>query len=130
MISSRCLVDFDGKKLSEIRRILKQEIEELTIFENRMFEVWINEEEHPRYGGWDTVEVCLEAVRDCDILIVLSNGHAGWTKEDGDIGICHAEMMEGINTAPGKVRLIDLGNIPANSRSKVGKTEQALPGLY
>ncbi len=121
MISSRCMVDFDGKKLSEIRKLLKQEIEELAIFENRVFEVWINEEEHPRYGGWDTVEVCLEAVRDCDILIVLSNGHAGWAKEDGGIGICHAEMMEGINTAPGKVRLIDLGNIPANSRSKAGK---------
>lgn len=121
MISSRCLTMFDGKKLSDIRGELKREIEALTIFDNPLFEVWINEEAHPKYGGWDSVEVCLEAVRDCDILIVLSNGHAGWSSDVGGIGICHAEMMEGINTAPGKVRLIDLGNVPANNRSQTGR---------
>jgi len=121
MISSRCTVDFDGQKLSEIRKELKKEIEDFTVFGHPVFEVWINEKEDPRGGGRDSVEVCLQAVRNCDILIVLSNGHAGWTNEKGGIGICHAEMMEGINTAPGKVRLIDMGSVPANKRSQVGR---------
>ena len=38
----------------------------------------------------------MEAVADCDILLALSNGNAGWAKGHGDIGICHAELMTGL----------------------------------
>jgi hypothetical protein len=55
--------------------------------------------------------VCLQAAKDCDILIALSNGNAGWGKDSGGIGICHAELMTGLSQAPGKVRLIALGNV-------------------
>ena len=55
--------------------------------------------------------MCLQAVKDCDVLVVLSNGNAGWAKDGGDIGICHAELMTGLSQAPGKVRLITLGNL-------------------
>src|SRR5690606_20893505 len=50
-------------------------------------------------------------VDDCDVLIALSNGNAGWAENGGDIGICHAELSRGLSRAPGKVRLICLGNI-------------------
>ena len=103
MISSRCMVDFDGKQLSDIRRELKQEIEEFTFFGNQMFEVWINEDTAPQGAKRDSWDVCIQAVRECDILLVLSNGNAGWAKAAGDIGICHAEMMTGLSEAPGKV---------------------------
>jgi len=53
----------------------------------------------------------IEAVKDCDILLVLSNGNAGWAKNKGDIGICHAELMTGLSQASGKVSLVSLGNI-------------------
>ncbi len=113
MISSRCNDNFppdpDGHPLSEIRRNLKKEIEELEVFSKKVFEVWINEETPPQGGSWDSWDVCIQAVKDCDILIALSNGNAGWTKESGGIGICHAELMTAISQAPGKVRLIDLG---------------------
>ena len=124
MISSRCLDKFPrgrgGKKLSEIRKELKKEIEKLKVFGRPVFEVWINEEQDPKGGKWNSWEVCLQAVRDCDILIVLSNGNAGWAKQGGEIGIVHAEMMTGLNQAPGKVRVIDLGNIPIK-RTDEGK---------
>jgi hypothetical protein len=80
MISSRCNDRFPtagGRPLSEIRRELKKEIEALEVFGRRPFEVWINEEVPPQGGTWDSWEVCLEAVEDCDILIVISNGNAG-----------------------------------------------------
>lgn len=52
----------------------------------------------------------------------------------GDVGICHAELMTGLNTAPGKVRLISLGNVapgsgdqgPRNRRFQSYLTTQSL----
>lgn len=116
MISSRCDDQFpigkNGQSLSSIRKELKAEIEGLEVFGKKVFEVWINEETPPQGGTWDSWDVCIQAVLDCNILIVLSNGNAGWAQESGDIGICHAELMTGLSRAPGKVRLIALGNIP------------------
>lgn len=116
MISSRCNDHFPakgdgGRPLSEIRRNLKQEIESLEVFGKQVFEVWINEETPPQGGSWDSWDVCMEAVRDCDVLLVLSNGNAGWARAEGDIGICHAELMNGLAHAAGKVRLISLGDV-------------------
>lgn len=114
MISSRCNDKFPtdpaGRPLSEIRKELKEEIEECDIFNKKIFEVWINEETPPKGGTWDSWDVCLQAAKDCHIFIALSNGNAGWAKDAGDIGICHAELMTALSQAPGKVRLIDLGD--------------------
>jgi hypothetical protein len=115
MISSKCKTAFPsepGKELSEIRKALKKEIEAIKIGAKQVFEVWINEETPPQGGTWDSWEVCLNAVKACDILIVLSNGDAGWAEREGAIGICHAEIMTGLSQAPAKVRLIKLPNIP------------------
>jgi len=75
------------------------------------FEVWINEQTDPQGGIWDSWDVCIQAVKDADILLVLSNGFAGWAVTGEDIGICHAELMMGLSIAPAKVRLIDLGKV-------------------
>lgn len=111
MISSRCNDSFPvGAKstLSDLRRELKAEIEAQQIAGRKSFEVWINEEVDPQGGIWDSWDVCIQAVKECDVLIVLSNGDAGWAQESGEIGICHAEMMTGLSVAPAKVRLIQL----------------------
>jgi hypothetical protein len=116
MLSSRCLDPFPAgaaaTSLSDVRRALKKEIEAMGIADRGAFEVWINEEEDPRGGTWDSWEVCIDAVKDCDILIAITNGNAGWAETGGDIGICHAELMTGLTTAPAKVRLVALDNIP------------------
>lgn len=114
MISSRCNDGFPvstkkgGTSLTDIRRELKREIESQQLFGESAFEVWINEDAPPADASNDSWEECLRQVRDCDILIVLANGSAGWAKDGGGIGICHAEYMEGLNTARGKVLLIEL----------------------
>ena len=127
MISSRCDDKFPlgpgGRPLSHIRRELKREIEGVEVFGRKIFDVWINEETPPQGGRWDSWDVCLQAVKDCDVLIVLSSGNSGWAKDGGDIGICHAEFMTGLTHAPGKVRLIALTNIDAlNRRELLPKT--------
>jgi hypothetical protein len=118
MISSRCLDHFplDGdQNLSYIRKQLKAEIESTLFFGKQLFEVWINEDAPPEDATQDSWDTCLKAVRDCDVLIVLSNGNAGWAKRAGEIGICHAEYMEGLASSRGKVRLIALPNVPVDT---------------
>ena len=125
MISSRCNDRFNpadkrSPTLSTIRKELKKEIEAQELFGATAFEVWINEEAPPSGGTWDSWDTCLNAVRDCDILLVLYNGNAGWASEAGEIGICHDELSTGYSTAPGKVRLIALPEIAVDG-SAAGK---------
>jgi hypothetical protein len=138
MISSRCNDKFPaGTKtiLTDIRRDLKAEIEGMEIAGQKVFEVWTNEDAPPAGGKWDSWDVCIEAVKDCDILLVISNGNAGWANSSGDIGICHAEMMTGLSIAPAKVRLIALDNIAitkdaAGSRNKRFQEELVKQSLF
>lgn len=114
MLSSRCNDEFpagSGQKLSDIRIALKKEIEATKVFGKLVFEVWINEDAPPADATQDSWDTCLQAVRECDVLIVVSNGNAGWAKADSDLGICHAEYMEGLASARGKVRLVALKNV-------------------
>jgi len=94
MISSRCFDFFPAgqtaTRLSDIRKTLKTEIEAMDIAGTNAFEVWINEEAPPQGGTWDSWDVCIEAVKDCDILVAISNGNAGWAGAAGEVGICHA----------------------------------------
>lgn len=111
MISSRCVDPFpgpEGASLTDVRRQLKKSIEGEKLFGAKAFEVWINEDAEALDHTENSWDVCLKQVRDCDVLLVLYNGHAGWAKTAGDIGICHAEYMEGLSTSRLKVRLVEL----------------------
>ena len=124
MISSRCNDHFDGVALSGIRMSLKSRLEALEVFGRTVLEVWINEETPPQGGTWDSWDVCIQAVKGCDILIALSNGNAGWAAQGGDLGICHAELMTGLSASPAKVRLIALGDIALDSSDQGKRNER------
>lgn len=111
MLSSRCKTVFSAdepQQMSEVRRALKQEIEGQQLFGMKPFEVWINEDSEAQDHSSDSWDACLKQVHECDVLIVLYNGDAGWAKNGAEIGICHAEYSEGIKHSPGKVRLVEL----------------------
>jgi hypothetical protein len=119
MISSRSKASFasgaGSPKLATIRMELKEEIEAEKLFGEASYEVWINEKAPPQ-GTWDISDTCTQAVKDCDVLIALYNGDAGWATEAGDIGICHDELSMAYSTAPGKVRLIMLPLAPNDDK--------------
>lgn len=126
MLSSRCTDLFPaGSKstLTDLRKELKGDIESVNVLGRRLFEVWINEDAPPAEGTQDSWDTCLKAVRDCDVLIVLSNGNAGWAADNEGIGICHAEYMEGLRSAQAKVRLVALPTI-ADVKGAAGKRNQ------
>lgn len=113
MISSRCNDPFPegGSPLSDLRRAAKRELEAVRLFGKPMFDVWINEDAPPDDAAGDSIDICLAQVDEADIVVVLSNGNAGWAAGASDIGICHAELMRGVATAAGKVRLVALLDI-------------------
>jgi len=111
MLSSRCNDIFSANEcvsLTEIRRDLKRIIEAERLFDLQTFDVWINEDAEAQDHTLDSWDACLAQVRKCDVLLVLYNGNAGWAKTAEDIGICHAEYVEGLKVAPGKIRVIEL----------------------
>ena len=113
MISSSCNDTFPegnggSATLTEMRRPIKGLLEGAGVFNRPIFEVWINEDSPPQSGTQDSWDLCLKQVRSADILLVLYNGNAGWLGPNGRVGICHAELMEGMRHAPGKVYLVDL----------------------
>lgn len=110
MISSQCNRRFPdgGRTLTEIRRDLSDRILAQKMFGNDLFEVWINEDSPGRGTNVNSWEACLTEVRKADILIVLDASHGGWAPSDGDIGICHAELMTAHNASPAKIRIIPL----------------------
>ena len=121
MISSRCNDLFPasgGRPLSKIRKDLKAEIEGQHLFGQAAFDVWINETAPPSKGSWDSIDVCVAAVKDCDILLVLSNGNAGWATATGDVGICHLELSTAHSLSPDKVRLVYLGDAERTSKGQ------------
>ena len=112
MISSRCKdqIIFENKtqEISNVRSKLKQELESIKLFDKDLFEVWINEDAPPEEGSQDSWEHCMTQVSQANIVLVLYNGNSGWAKEDGDVGICHAELQTALSHAPAKVRLIQI----------------------
>lgn len=126
MISSRCRDPFPvgGDELSVLRRELKRRLEGVRLFGKPLFEVWINEDAPPAPLTTDSVDKCLKEVDAADIVISLSNGNAGWATTSADIGICHAELMRAVATAPHKVRLVDLGNVSLDGTDQGRRNER------
>lgn len=129
MISSKCdsmITMEDGSKisLSDLRLRAKRTIESEKLFDHVLFEVWINEPAPAAPGDIDSTEKCLKEVRQSDIVLVWYNGNAGWARYGSEIGICHAELQEALNTAPAKVRIVKLPD------AKLGKSDSAERNIF
>ncbi len=112
MISSRSRDVFNGRPLAELRKNLQADIEGQRLFAQPIFEVWINENAAAAPGSEEWWDECLKQARAADVVVVLYNGSAGATRRvNVPPGICHAEFIEAMKVAPGKVRVLRLGSV-------------------
>jgi hypothetical protein len=122
MISSRgeSTVAFDDgrMKLATLRKEIKRQLEGLELFGEPLFEVTINEEASSDWGINDFWAWSLEQVDEHDLILVIYNGDSGFAFADDDVGICHAELMQAMNFAPAKVRMVTVPWIKPAGRSK------------
>jgi len=112
MLSSRnneVIPNGDGVvTLSEVRKQLQKELQEERFCGQPLLEVWINEEAGAEGGDESAWDTCMTHVEEADVVVSIYNGHAGWARRDGDVGICHAEMEQALSRYPAKLRLIQL----------------------
>ena len=114
MISSRCRTeirrDDSGRteSLTGLRRRAKKALE--STFEvggERLFDVWVNEDER-RQGADETWYSASEKrARRADIVLVLFTEDSG-SRLAGPLGVCHAEFVSAMEDSPAKVRIVDL----------------------
>jgi len=126
MISSRSKQPFaykgETRLFSEIREDLAALIKAEPLFDEPLFEPWINEPAAATPNDvWDE---CMARVQRTDILIAIYSGDAGWAKESGEIGICHAELEKGLNSAHEKVRILQVDPLASLRRGADGKRDQ------
>ncbi len=117
MISSRSTsyVTFDDgeqAKLETLRTELKAKLEEVTLFKEQLFEVWIHEDAAADDASNDAWAESLAQIKKADVVLVLYNGEAGWAAPNGSQGICHDEMAAAVDAAPALVRMIELPLAP------------------
>jgi hypothetical protein len=108
--------------LSHVREDLAALINAESLFDEPLFEPWINE---PAAATADDIwDECVARVQRADILIAIYSGDAGWAKEGGEIGICHAELERGLNSAREKVRILQIEPLAPLRKGADGKRDQ------
>ena len=134
MISSQCKEIFpdstNSTTFSDIRKELKNKIESTRLFDKPIFKVWINEETISQPMTEDWWAVCKNEAKDCDIFISLYNGHAGSTLDGGDVGICEHELVTAHSHAPGKVRVIEIGDTTEERARTTDRNMQTLDNRF
>ncbi|NRF71497.1 DUF4062 domain-containing protein [Aquincola sp. S2] len=112
MISSRCK-DYAAQAggpfaLASLRKQLKARIESEALFGQTPFQCFTNEHEPAKAASRDLWDECLQEIRRSHIVIALYNGDAGWSGEEADDGICHAELNEALYSGRSRTFIVQL----------------------
>jgi hypothetical protein len=129
MISSRSKqsIPYGGREnstLADVRLTIAEQLQAETLLDEALFDVWINEPAGAAAGSDNLWEECLAQVRRADLVVVFYNGDAGWADASGKIGICHAEMQEVLNTAPAKLRVLQLSPMAPKRKGADGRRDE------
>jgi hypothetical protein len=92
--------------LENVRKALQKELQDGTFCGQKLLDIWINEAAGAAAGTNDAWQECMDQVDAADLVIAIYNGEAGWTRERGGVGICHAEFQRAWSLCPSKLRLI------------------------
>lgn len=110
-----------GDSLTDIRLLLKEELEKIKLFDKEFLDIRINEG-FDAVATSDSYNTCLKEVKNSDFIIALYNGAAGWAPTEIDIGICHAELSTAFDISMRKTAIIDISKyftiIPSDDLEK------------
>lgn len=127
-LSSRvnsALQNLDQKyTLSDLRKYLKQNLEKETFLSEEIMDVIINEDSFKGNFSKNAFDNCLATMRECNIIIILYNGEAGW--DVGANGICHDEFLVAMNEFSGMTYALDLSNyfsLPKSGKAVATNTQ-------
>jgi len=118
----------DGERaiaLSEVRKALQAELQAERLCGQPLLEVWINEGAGAEGGDASAWDQCLARVQEADVVVVIYNGQAGWTRDGAGVGICHAELARALDVHPAKVRLIRLRFLSDRARKVLSPDDVA-----
>ncbi len=114
MISSRCQTEIRKddagatETLSALRTRAKAHLESsFSEGTERLFDVWINEDERDQTLDESWYSASEERARRAELVIVLFTGDSG-SRRTGTMGVCHAELVAALADTRTKVRLVDL----------------------
>ena len=112
MISSRCK-DYPQEDggifgLKALRKALKETIDSEMFFDQVLLQCFTNEHEPAKAATSDLWDACLQEIRRSHIVIALYNGDAGWSGEESEDGICHAELSEALYTGRDRTFIVQL----------------------
>lgn len=115
-----------GENLSAIRLWIRDELEQIKIFEKDFLDIRINE----TFGAVTTLDSyneCLEEVRKSDLIIALYNGAAGWAPVGIELGICHSEFTTALDISTRKTAIISVEkyfNITPSDKAEEKRNEK------
>lgn len=112
MISSRCR-DYPQSgggtfELAALRAALKERIDSQQFFGQVLLQCFTNEHEPAKSASSDVWDACLLEIRRSHIVIALYNGDAGWSGEESEDGICHAELTEALYSGRDRTFIVQL----------------------
>ena len=112
MISSRCndypVAGGGSFPLKALRKTLKVQVDAAGLFKHGMLQCFTNEHEPAKAASSNLWEACLLEIRRSHIVLVLYSGDAGWSGEESEDGICHAELAEALYTGRDRTFIIQL----------------------
>lgn len=83
--------------LKELRKHLKEKIEASELFEERIWDIIINETDFDSPIGQDAFDNCMKKMREANVIIILFNGETGWGIDKKSNGMCHEEFLIAAN---------------------------------
>lgn len=94
--------------LGELRKFLRDRLEAETLFEEKIWDVIINETDFDSPIGRNAFDNCMQNLRESNVIIILFNGETGWGIDQESNGMCHEEFLIAANEYAGMAFALDL----------------------
>lgn len=131
-------IDVKDYSLEKLRKFIKSEFESVEFLGEKIFSIITNEEGFESSFTADAFDTCIKNIKNCDLIIILYNGDAGWAPDGDDKanGICHEEFLTAVQDLPSMTKGINISsyfkniNYKDDQKARNKKFEEDLNSYY